>query len=164
MFLASGRLAGHIERMREGAEAPVGERVRQAELQLLVAEAPHLLDHGRPEDDVRAQARPTSPIGLRTFLILQIFPDQSRDGRVVTQDPIDHFQLASMLVGQAVASEEVEGGKDWAHPVAPILLVGGLLVFLHQTYAFPREIASARCAFLVILQQLTNLWMGSSLV
>ncbi|MDK1104445.1 MAG: hypothetical protein QGD93_12695, partial [Actinomycetota bacterium] len=129
--------------------------------QFLVAEAPHLLDHGRPQNDIRAQACATSSIEHLAFLILKIFPNQSRDGRVGAQDLIDHFQLTCMLVGQVVASEEVESGKDWAHPVAPIFVVGGLIVLSHQTYAFPRKIASLGCAFLVIPQQLTNLWMGT---
>jgi hypothetical protein len=96
--------------------------------EVLIAEAVHLLDDGCPEGEIRTQARPASGLVPRDFLALEIFPDQLRDDRVVGQDPIDPFQLPSVLVGKTVVTEEVEGGKDWAHPVAPILLEGGSLV------------------------------------
>ena len=52
------------------------------EHQLLIAEAVQLLDDGRPQGDVRAQARRTSPLVPQGSLTLQIFPDKSRDGTV----------------------------------------------------------------------------------
>ena len=131
--LGQRRLPWDIERMSEPHETSIAEGVGQVERQVLVAEPRHLLDDRRPQRDVRAQARPTSSLVPRGSLILQIFPDEPRDGRVVAQDSIDHFQLTSMLVRETVVTEEVECGKDWAHPVAPILLGKFVLRGCNQT-------------------------------
>jgi hypothetical protein len=96
--------------------------------EFLVAEAVHLLDDSCPEGEVGTQARTASGLTRSGSSTQQVFPDQPGDGRVVTQDSIDPFQLPSVLVGKAIVAEEIEGGKDWAHLVAPILLEGGSLV------------------------------------